>query len=204
MNIADFRAKLGEVNGLAKLNKYRVRFPIPNKLFGQTQEGQDRSVSDIVQYMEYFTNSVDLPGTQLITNVVSRYGYGPVEKKPVAPLFNDVMMEFFNDGKSSHLGFFQGWINLITNFNMSDGISAKGFNNMDVGELSYKWEYAVDCEIDLYDNSGERIHTTVLRDCYPNMIADTKLSADPQPTFMKLVVQFNYFDWYRKPVTNND
>jgi hypothetical protein len=202
MNISDFRAKLSNINGLQKLNKYRVRFNIPNKLFGLTNG--TRNTTDIVQYMEYFTNSVDLPGSYLIEGVVQRYGYGPAEKKPIAPAFNDSMMEFFNDGKSSHLDFFQDWMNLIVNYNMKDGITGVGLNGMNVYEVAYKWEYAVDCMIDLYDTSGQRVHTTVLRECYPNMIVDTKLSADPQPTFMKIGVQFNYFDWHRIPATNND
>lgn len=197
-NIAQFRSIVDGYNGFQKLNRYRIRIPPALGLMGQTSLVNNYPVRGTLTYLEYFCNTVDLPGVALITRQINRYGYGPLEKKPIAPLFNDIMMTFYNDGINANLNLFHDWFKLISNFNMSHGITSTTPRGVDVYELHYKIDYAVDAEITLFDNAGRALYTMVMRDFYPIMIPDTKMSMEPQPTVMQIVVNFTYMDWYLK------
>ena len=117
-----------------------------------------------VANLEFFADSIDFAGVTLATHNVTRYGYGPFEKKPVFPQFADIMITFYADASAENLTFFQAWLNTIANFNFSNGINPLTQNNQlnipyslaggqSVYEVAYKDDYAVDGWITMFDNA---------------------------------------------------
>lgn len=202
-NIAQFRAYAYQAQGFQRLNRFKVVFPIPAGLNGNQVSVSGQNVVDTVRYMEFWTNTVDVPGISLITRPVNRYGFGGIEKKPVATAFQDVMMTFYNDGNNNNLQFFHDWMRLINDNDLSQGINAPGAVTSP-WEVAYKGEYTVDPEITLYDIAGDPIYTIHLREAYPTDIPHTKMMWEPQPNIMQIVVMFTYFDWYHLTQPDED
>lgn len=182
-------------------------FPIPAGLQGNQESVNGQGVLDTVRYMEYWTNTTDLPGVSLLTRPINRYGYGGSEKKPIVPIFNDIMMTFYNDSGSVNLQFFHDWFKLVSNFNLKDGVNST-FDTQNYKtapwELSYKGDYTVDPEIILYDIAGDPQYTIKMRELYPISIPETKMVWEPQPTIMQIVVMFTYYDWYHLDSASSD
>ncbi len=184
-DISQFRAVIYQGNGLQKISKYRVRFPPPP--FAQIND---------VRYLEFYCNMADLPGVQLATRPIVRYGYGTSEKKPMFAAFNDCMMNFYADGNAHNLGFFHDWLIFINNFQMPQTI-LNGNNFSGVYELAYKSEYAVDAEVALFEEDGTESYVIMMRDFFPTVIPETKLSWE-QGGIMNIIVMFSFTDWYLK------
>lgn len=189
--IGDFVSAANSVKGFQRLNRYRVRFSTPPGLFNQRSVNSQIPANEVNRLMEFWCNTADLPGAALLARPIVRYGFGASQKKPTAPLFNDMMMTFYGDSRNTNLNFFHDWKNLIVNF---DDATPK--TGQDIYELSYKAEYAVQCMMTLFDQAGNETYSVIMRDLYPVLIPETKMSMDPQPTVMQIVVLFTYFDWY--------
>jgi hypothetical protein len=203
-NISDFRAIMFDYKGPAKLDRFNLRFPVPPCL-GDTVSNDNVPLGLAGRFMEFFCNSADIPGVGLATRNIVRYGYGASEKKPVFPVFNDVWMQFLNDSGSINLSFFQTWLTSICQSQFFSTIEGsprpiQAFqgqkNNTDVYELTYKEDYAVDAQLRLYDAHDQEKYIIVMRDFFPVLIPETKLSWDNVNSVFQLVVMFSYTDWY--------
>jgi hypothetical protein len=194
-DINEFRSVVYAFEGFQKINKFLVRFPVPPCI--------GNVVLPVVRSLEFFCQSIDLPGVQAAQRPVVRYGYGVAEKKPMFVGFSDVMLSFLADGNHYNLMFFQWWMNSIFNFNFSrtinDVVETSGYDTH-LYELAYAPEYKVEVEILLWDEHGKETLRMVLRDCYPSAIIDQKMDMETGQ-FMKMVVMFCFTDWYlRAPV----
>ena len=189
--------------GFQKLEHYRVRFPYPNLMLGQTYANTLNSVAAL----EFYADSVDFAGVSLATHNINRYGYGPTEKKPVFPQFQDIMITFYADANADNLTFFQAWLNTIMNFNMSGGINSIVTNNQfntpydlpggtNVYEVAYKDEYAVDGWVTMFDNAENPITTLYMRQMYPIHIPEIKMGWALTQDVMRVTVIFTFMDWY--------
>ncbi len=149
--------------------------------------------------MDFFCNTSQLPGVALATRPVTRYGFGASEKKPVFPVFNDLLMTFYNDSGSVNLQFFQDWLNSISNFQFYNTINDS--NNPSTGqqiyELSYKQDYAVEAELHLYDVAGNVQYVVAMRDFFPVMIPEIIMSWENVSQFMQISVMFTFTDFYQ-------
>ena len=132
--------------------------------------------------------ATNLPGMQLATSGVNRYGYGPIEQKPFMPLFSTCDMRILADNDGQVFTFISTWLNFILNYNVSQGIgTATGFgvtgglggtatNSMNPYEVQYAENYWVDLTIALYSPSGTQSMATVLRNAYPKFLGDPQLA----------------------------
>jgi hypothetical protein len=201
-NISDFRAIMFDYEGPAKLDRFKLRFPVPPCI---TNAGYDGiPFPQAGRFMEMFCNSVDLPGMGLATRNIVRYGYGASEKKPVFPIFNDVWMQFLNDAGSINLVFFETWMTSICQSQFFSTIQGSnipiaafqgGTNRSQVYELTYKEDYAVDAVLTLYDTHDKERFNIVLRDFFPVMLPEVKMSWDNVNAVFHFVVMFSYTDW---------
>jgi len=196
-NIEAFRSTVFQYGGLLKLDRFRLRFPPPPSMANFEFADQASTVHDATRFMEFFCNTADLPGVGLATRNVTRYGYGAFEKKPVFPIFNDVMLTFITDAGATNLQYFQQWIASTVNYKFNNTIvsspSALGY---DVYEVTYKEQYAVDAELTLFDDNDNAVYTVAMRDFFPCMIPETKLAWETVNQFMTIVVMFCFTDMY--------
>ena len=196
--------------GFQKLEHYRVRFPYPPLMLTQTYKGAN--TTNAVSGLEFYADSTDFPGASLATHDVTRYGYGPSEKKPSFTKFNDIMITFYADANADNLTFFQAWLNTINNFNFSGGINLLVQNTQfnipysmaggaNVYEIAYKDDYAVDGWITMFDNTENPITTIFMRQMYPINIPEIKMGWSLTQDIMRVTVIFTFVDWY---IVNGD
>lgn len=190
----DFRAVVNSNKGFLKLTRYRVRFPIPQAMVNNNLSS---GYYNLLRTMEYYTDSFDFPGMGFITRNVVRYGYGPSEKKPVAPGFSDIAMTVYNDATSLNFNFFRDWLLLVQNFDMTDGIAGLSTStNNEPYELFYKDEYAVDGMVTLLSDTDEDVVTVRMRQMFPIHIPEMKIGWAIKNDIQRFRVIFSFTDWY--------
>ncbi len=203
-DIAKFTKNMGAAGGLLRNNKYIVNInppPLVARIPGMT------NIINNLGQMEFLVDSASLPSAALMTNDIRRYGYGAIEKKPLAPLFTDVDMSFMLDGNVGIYKILYQWINMIVNYRWTTGADAGGGitsatgllnDNNNPYELAYKNEYATTIEIGLYDARGLATPnlSTNLRDAYPTFLGDIPLNWASTDPYIRVPVAFTYMDWY--------
>ena len=152
----------------------------------------------------------NLPGMQLATSGVNRYGYGPIEQKPFMPLFSTCDVRLLADGQGQIWNYMQSWLNFILNFNVSQGIgTATGYgatgglggsasNSQNPYELNYMTSYAVDITITLFQPDATQSMALVLRNAYPKFLGDPQLNWGSMNNLMRLPVSFSFTDWFNQ------
>lgn len=206
-NIATFRAHIGE-SGVQKTNKFLVRIPMPVGLASHTDFTE---MIKTVRFLEFWAEASSIPGITINSHMNLRYGYGAFEKKPVAPIFQDIPIVFLDDGKGAIHHFIHEWMNMIVNHDMSHGITPTrrtgqvANHKMDPYEIAYKYEYAVDINIVMFDDTGEETKSIVLREAWPILMNDIQVSWQASGEVSRVPVIFTYHDWYSNfaPVRTN-
>ena len=195
-NINEFKAQT-KVKGFQKNNKFLVRFPLPR---GFLNTPNFSKYAEIDKVLEYWCEGATIPGVALSLTPINRYGYGAIEKKPSTPTFTDANFTFIGDGKSDNWLFFQQWIRLIDNYDLRGGINPiTGYVNgkpISPFEVSYKYEYASDVNLIVFDDSGTETFNIILRDAYPIYMGQIPLNWADNNTIMKIPITFTFMDWY--------
>src|SRR5688500_4594834 len=109
-NIQKFRSVI-ESYGVQKNNKFLVRFFMPSALRQSFGGEQDQAKAQSTAHdLQFWCDSAVLPGIQMQMRQVLRYGYGPVEKKPFAPGFNDATFTIMGDQMNTNWSWFHHWL----------------------------------------------------------------------------------------------
>jgi hypothetical protein len=190
-NISNFVSNIN-ANGVMRNNKFLVRIPTPNGFISQTV------LNETGKYLELWCESTNLPAAALGSQNVRRYGYGHEEKRPTTIQMNDINFSFISDGRAAIWTFFQQWIKLIYNYDLSAGLLktngvTTGMNAMD---LSYKTDYAVNVELFVFSETGNQLVSIILREAYPTSLGDVQLNWGDTNSIVKIPVAFTFFDWY--------
>ncbi len=212
-NAADFRSILGKGAGVAEPNKFRVRFFLPAGLNGTipsqgTAESEFTSKSgddkETIRYLEFWAHSTSLPAFGLMAQNAVRYGYGPRERRPFAPVYTDVQVQFIADDHGSNWKLFYDWMNMIFNTRAHLGINEEtGQVNMHGAgnilsyapyQLAYRTEYLTDVQIHTFAKTGEQNMHIVLREAFPVSMSGVALNWADNNSFMSLPVTFAFTD----------
>ena len=127
------------------------------------------------------------------TSETRRYGIGPIEKKPYAPIFNDISVSFLVDGQGELYKFFYTWMNRIVSsdqFVNGNGVSDNGLSPF---EVEFKDDYKCQLMISTFDEAGNSVLSSQIVDAIPISISDTAFSWGDTDQVMKLQVTFTYF-----------
>ncbi len=208
-NVATISAEIAAA-GVLKTNHYDVFFSPPRGLIGYTPGAGASSpvanfdtLQDIHSLVHLYAEQANIPGVMIGVAPIRRYGYGPMENKPFAPLFNDAQMVFRCDSNATMWMYLQAWARLVINYENNKTTSARtGIGaNQHPYELSYKDDYATDISVRNYNEQGDKVLTTVLRGAYPMAVGDIPLSWETSKTYVKVPVTFTYMDWYQETNT---
>lgn len=199
-NINQFRSVANINEGFQKTSKYLLRIHGPPGLITDFKSrNTGGNLANANRNLEFYCYSADLPGMALATRNIVRYGYGASEKKPFAPMYQDVMMTFYADGNEINLQFFHDWFKLISHNGMMVSIGDREqINSVRSApyELAYRDEYVVDkAFLRLFDEHGHPKYEMQMRDFYPIAIPHTKLDWTPSQQVMSVVVIFTFTDW---------
>ena len=189
---------------------YQVTIPIASGLTAIGTAVGSSSLTTTANAISAFAMATNLPGMQLATSGVNRYGYGPIEQKPFMPLFSTCDMRILADNDGQVFTFISTWLNFILNYNVSQGIgTATGFgvtgglggtatNSMNPYEVQYAENYWVDLTIALYSPSGTQSMATVLRNAYPKFLGDPQLAYGSMNNTLMFPVSFSFTDWFNQ------
>lgn len=192
-NIQEFKSKV-ESRGILKNNKFMMGFNLPQKLRATLPAILTQNVNDL----RFWCDGASIPGLMLSLRQILRYGTGAIEKKPVAPVFNDITFSIMADGASVNLEIFQQWIMYVCNCDFRNGPS----DQSTTFELRYKQEsdgssnYTADMNVVVFDNAGKPSLNIVFREAYPIHIGDIPLNWADNGNIQRVPVTFTFCDWY--------
>ena len=182
-------AHINGVNGLSKSSKFMAYFrKYPN---GIAQMGTDRELS-------FLCDAVSVPGISYQTDEIRSSGYGNIEKRPYATIYQDVTLNFFCDNDGLVVDFMHKWLQAVFNFNdksSPDSISNRG---LPPNTFAYPKDYFGTIEIVQYfdeDEDQKEVFSIQLQEAYPISMGDIQLDWNNQDTLTKIAVTFTYTYW---------
>lgn len=192
-NINDFLAEVND-KGILRTNKFLCRFPVPIALFQKSQNALGTA-----RILELWCESATIPGLILATHNVPRYGYGAQENKPFLQQTQNANFSLISDGNAENWRFFYDWMNLILNTKLVEGIHTDT-NTPAVYEVGYKFEYASDVEVLVYNDNQDVVLHTVLQEAYPVFIGEVNLHWGEKGNLVRFPVTFTYQSWHLSDV----
>lgn len=207
-NISNFRDHLNK-KGFLRNSHFTMNIPVPPGF--RNDNFLNNKYSETEKDLIYTIEASRLPGVQISTDEVRRYGIGNFEKKPIVPIFSDIDVLVLCDKEGKTYDFFQSWLKLIINYDFDksiDGDTGITRNSQTPYELSYKNDYAVNSTITCYDQYGNESIKIKLLDMYPIFLGDIILSWSDMNSMIRLPVSFTFRDWrqdvegYGRPNSN--
>lgn len=188
-NVNDFVSEIGKQKGVMRNNKFLVTFAAPPVLQSYP----------INRTIEYWCDAVNLPGYQIMTHNVNRWTYGPTEKRPFAPNFTQLQLEFLTDNNGKVIEIFDDWMQRILPHDTDQGFNST-VNQRYPYHVEYKDQYATELNIVVYSEQGTPIRNVVCKEAFPVHMQDIALSWNDTNNVAKLVVVFDYLDWFIRPI----
>lgn len=211
-NVETFKSEISKRNGFLTPSRFLMTFVPPAILSGRTPQrtvngtivGGERNPS-IGRSLEYWCESVMIPGYQFMQGDTRRWTYGPLEKRPFAPNTVSLQTVFLSDGNGDMLKFFNMWMNNIIPHYVQGAFtgSVSGAAGMAPYEVRYKQEYATDLHIYVFRQNGDQVLHYVVKEAFPSHVLDTPMSWDAQNQNLKFSVIFDYLEWYLEEDTVN-
>ena len=193
-NIEDFKSELNFRNGVMRNNKFLITFPSPRVMLGTGGEAalMNRSI-------EFWCESINLPGYQLMQHDTRRWTYGPSEKRPFAPNFQSLQCSFIADGKGDVWKFFNNWLQKILPHDTDRGFNAISNFGGYPYELEYKVNYVTELNIAVFDETGKKKPVNIIcKEAFPSQVIDTNLNWADTNNTAKVGVVFEYLDWFTR------
>jgi hypothetical protein len=192
-NVETFRSLINRLGGVTRTNLFYVSIPVPKMMRGASS-GNSPIITDST--VSLLCESTSLPGVSLATSEIRRYGVGPLEKKPYAPIFTDQSFSFIGDNTGKVYNHFYTWLNGIIKYDtLPNNTTVTGYNGLGAYEVEYKEDYAVDVFITCINDVDQEIIICRLHDAYPIFLGDIQLSWAENDSFMRIPVTFTFFNW---------
>lgn len=187
-DLNNFLATASKLNGFTRPSYFYIEIAPPPML---------RNESDNARTLAFLSESANLPGVALATTEVRRYGYGPLERKPYAPIFVDTNISFFVDGTGMVQKFFYKWMNGIVKFDERIAGQATQIGNyvLQPFEVNYKDQYATDIMITTVDEANNDIISVRLTKAFPIFMGDISLGWGDSDSIARLPITFTYYNW---------
>lgn len=207
-NINELAAEVSRT-GVMKNNKFLVEFPMPLSLRNTTGFAQ---LADTNRVLSLYCEGANLPGIALLMEEVRRYGYGPNEKKPYAPIFSDVNLTFRGDSYGTVWTFMNAWMKCGVHYqSRGDWNTASGpIRDQHPNEVGYKYDpknnegYATDVTIRVFNDIGTEMIQIVLLEAFPIFVGDIPFNWGARSDYVRIPVTLSFFDWYNVLVPTNN
>lgn len=142
--------------------------------------------------LSLWAEGAQLPGYNIQTDSIKRFGIGPMESVPYSIQTNDLTLNFIGDGAGGIQKFFYNWLHGIVRGDedvRNDTVSVSGLQPY---EVEFKNRYATTITITQYDEQGTAIIIYELTDAFPKNIPDVAVSWTDNNSFMQFGVTFSY------------
>jgi len=180
-------------NSVARTNLFEVMLSIPTVM---------GSSSATTQKLSLYAEGAQLPGLNIQTDNIKRYGVGPMESVPYSIQNNDITVNFIGDGKGEIYKYFYNWMHSIVkgdSFITSGGSSASGLAPY---EVEFKEDYRCTLTILTFNEQGQNVLEYELYDAFPKNLPDITLNWSDNSTMMQFGVTFGYMQAKLKNANN--
>jgi len=171
------------------------------------------------QSLMYFTDSVTIPSVDFATQVVKRYGYGPVEYVPYLPVFQNLQMSFIVEaGQENALNVGLRRMSAIVGFQNYSTMNSLSTTALDIGnpetvtqstaissspyEVAYKRDYEFTIKVYVYNEQQDAILIYTFNQCYARYVGGIRLAWGDNDTYLRADITFQYTDYYIESSTN--
>lgn len=178
---------------VARTNLFDVSLSIPPVMNG-------RVFSAIGPALSLWAESSQLPGFNVQTDSVKRYGIGPQESVPYSIQTNDLTFNFIGDGKGAVQKYFYEWMHRIVRGDEDVRAQTVSGTGLAPYEVEFKDQYACTITITSYNEQGQPVLIYELYDAFPKTMPDISMSWNDNSSFMQFGVTFSYL---RARLTNS-
>jgi len=188
-SVNEMLSTINSNGGISKASRFMAYFrKYPS---GITTDGNASDLS-------FFCESTSIPGIAYQTDDIRASGYGNIEKRPYATVYQDVTLNFFCDNDGRVINFMHKWLQSIFNFNNKSAPDATTNAGLPLHTFGYPKDYFGTIEIIHYydQNYGqEQIVSVSLQEAYPINIGEITVDWNSTDTLTKIPVTFAYTYW---------
>jgi len=189
-NVREILSSISQRGGLAKSSKFAaniVKAPV---------------VLD--EDLKFFCETASLPGIAFQTDEIRNSGYGNIEKRPYATIFQDVQLDFYCDNNGRVFNFFHQWLQSVYNFNDKTPLGGRTARGLIGNTFAYPKDYFGTITLTVYNEQkpdgenqedGNPVVTYYLEEAYPINMGDVQVSWENSDQILKLPVTFAYTYW---------
>ena len=188
---------VNSVGGLSKASKFMVTI---TRSAGSSRDDRAPPIAGGAQNLTFLCDSAYLPGLGYQTDEIRMAGYGNVEKRPYATIFQDVPLTFYSDADGSVFKYFHAWMQSVFAFN--DAANPNGtVKGLPMNSFQYPSEYFGVVEIIHMNeiNTTKQADNTIVKyqllEAYPISIGDIQVDWNMQDQILKIPVTFAYTNW---------
>ena len=178
--VAGFISQIRE-SSVARTNLFDVTITSPRMLTNASTAAK----------ISLFAQGAALPGINLQTADVTRFGYGPHEKVPYTLQTNDITLNFIGDGRGEIYKYFYNWMQGIVRADQPISSAFVSKNALAPYEVEFKSEYSTTIIIKTYDEQNSTILEYELTDAFPINLPDVALSWS-ESSMMQFSVTFAF------------
>lgn len=194
-NVSTFRANLaGE--GYQKNSHYEVFLTPPPSIYSSLLNNinGDFSISDIAETMRFRTTKILIPGIDIKTANVRRYGIGPLQKYAITNEYTEFRMEILCDKYGGIWQFWYHWLRTVFQFSGNSDAQSGNINTFPGYIANYKNDISTTVLVEVFDQTGNNIMRFDLLEAYPVALSDTSFSwADAGLTQLAIVMNFKEY-----------
>jgi len=184
-NIEQFRQNVTS-HGYIDNNNFEVVVTTPEVLLNSSLNNRvsPMNSNEIARTMAMRIDQVRMPGINLQTTQVSRYGIGPIQNMPINAQFQEVNFSLLIDEFSELWQYWYSWSNAVFGFNGTE-------RTLPTYQTEYKNKYSTVVSLLLYNHLGTVVQTINLYEAFPTSIREVPMSwGDNQ--LIRLNIQLAY------------
>ena len=198
-SINEMLSAVNSVGGLSKASRFMVTITRPTTAnVGRADRGP--VIVGGAENLSFLCDSAYLPGLGYQTDEIRMSGYGNVEKRPYATIFQDIPLTFYSDADGSVFKYFHAWMQSVFSFN--DAANPNGtVKGLPLNSFQYPSEYYGIVEIIHMNeiNTTKQADNTIVKyqllEAYPISIGDIQVDWNMQDQILKIPVTFAYTNW---------
>lgn len=193
MNIRNFTASIND-KGVLKNNRFEAQFGFGADSYLRSSPALDGGL------MSIRCDSATLPGVSFATaDGPPRLGYGPAERHPYNPMFDDLTLTFMIDAGSQIHKMFYDWVSCIVNFEGYGGQTLNSPSTLNptparAYEVGYRDKYAATLTLKIFSVTGARPMTFEAFNVFPMALPQMSMNWS-EGDILRLNIPFAYTDF---------
>ena len=195
-NINNFKTNL-EDYGYLKTNSFQVFIQPPAIMFGNmlNSGGNLTQLNELSSLQTFRIDQVKVPGINLASADVNRYGAGPTQKQPYNAQFTEVQMSILSDNEASIWQYWYNWVRAVYEFNGTESSNSGEFNRFPSYLSEYKSNFSTIMQIVMYDQEGNVVQRINLYEAFPTSLREVPLAWADDGNLVKINVSIAYTDY---------